>query len=93
MFLVLSVLKPPLPKENLSGLDISSKLASILVDKGFYPSAGAIESMLFSASGFSTDCILEIEGPPLILRRCSSPCEIVLSSSSFVELALSLLFT
>ena len=46
------MLNVPLPKQNLSGLNMASKLGSVMIDTGLCPSAGATEMI---ASGCSRD--------------------------------------
>ena len=56
------MLNVPLPKQNLSGLSMASKLGSVMIDTGVYPSAGATETI---ESGYSGDIMLAV-GPPVI---------------------------
>ena len=69
----------PLPKGNLSGLDMASKLESVIILSGFSPSAGATHTISLKLSGFATHIRLAI-GAPLICLLCSSPSSIVASS-------------
>ena len=74
----------PVPYGHLSGFDMASKVRSVIMFSGLSPSAGATHMVCLKLSGFSTHIMLAC-GAPLICLLCSSPCSIVVSSSSLSE--------
>ena len=72
IFSVSQLLRPftanvPLPKGNLSGLDMASKLEYVMILSGFSPSAGATQMISLEISGFSTYMLATTDLPSMLI--------------------------
>ena len=47
-----------------------SKALSVIIDNGFYPSAGAMENICPNASGFSSDIMLACDLSDMLITFC-----------------------